>query len=127
MLLADASVFPVFLQCMVMEIIPLRGESQGMRMMFADRSLSFEPAMAAKLGVPAATGSWDGQQWNLSAAPSAGGKFEAVFMPHDTEAGRFGLDWRRTGAQRSGAQPVLLSSGIADCRATNMPKEGQSK
>nr|WP_314447136.1 hypothetical protein [uncultured Sphingomonas sp.] len=127
MILIAASIFPVMLQCTVMEIIPLRGETRDVRMMFADRGLTFEPALAERLGVSRADGSWDGQQWNLEAKPPAGGKFEAVFMPHDTDEGRFGLDWRRSGAAKPGAESGLLSSGIADCRATNMPKEGQSK
>lgn len=127
MMLLAASIFPVMLRCTVMETIPLRGETRDMRMMFADRGLTFEPALAERLGVSRADGSWDGQQWNLEATPAAGGTFEAVFMPHDTAEGRFGLDWRRLGAKKPGAEPAIMSSGIADCRATNMPKEGQSK
>jgi hypothetical protein len=117
------STIPVFFDCMVFQIMPLKDPVYGMRMSAADGDFAFEPRMAEMVGVPKAKGSWVVDRWELL-APNGEGDFQAFFGPSEKDEKRFGLDWRN---MRAGGEQPDLSSGIADCKLVQPQAEGRTK
>lgn len=121
------STFPVFFDCMVFQIMPLKDPVEGLRMVSADGEFSLDPRMAEMLNVASARGSWVSDRWEIAAPTADGGEFQAFFMPSDKDEQRFGLDWTDRTAANTNGDRLIRSSGIADCRVVLPATEGKTK